>query len=647
MTNKDETINKEVERLFNLKDKSKYTEAFIALRDKYKEDAAIIEERFTDRRNSIYKYAMRMADKFRKEYGKIPYKELVERGKAYAEKHKIKEYEFDEFQRIYEGELSGMNDKPIISETTNLMKVLGTLSLNTMGTPELEEDDYRTIQEILKEFELSKPLHGQTLLQSLQYTDLALQARDAKIDRTRHNPMDYIHPVIAAMFLPKIDIFESHFLFSNMSGIISARYNQMPLTTRPDYELFHSLVTDPNDVVCDYKSPITDLLNRSRIQHHLWNSVINLRNGQVYNPSFNEFTKMIDRCRLNKYDNPDLVYGHHDGTVIKRLFSAFSFRPTVVATLPVLNTFSSNPYAQNTRPTITTVPMINIKLHAYQRAPRNAVTGVVPGGVNANRIPPITPVALSGCLIQPQIFIENHILVQRITDVIYSREVLVFYIDRRSHLLEYGSPFNIPKLPTALAGFERINTYPIEIECSITLRPQSAPNDDKYCLRSVVVADISSINNSSNDPRSIVIGSSAFIFDYLPVLDAQGNPTGVKGCSMPPLLNPGMGQFNTTFNGIIPGQNNCNNAIAIYHYDPANALINHAPYAIYDTLNNIGGGMPQLVLPGLFNIAPAQIGIPINGLSQIETEKRIREQGVIFIYQNFAYDKEKEKGVVL
>jgi hypothetical protein len=659
MSKKDETIKKEVSKLFSIKDKTKYTEAFVDLRAKYKDELDIadsIQKQFMDRHGSIYKYAQRMAEKIRKEYGhNVAYHKLVKRAKEYATKHNIEDYEFDEFQRMYEQELAGTTTHENIAPTTMLMNVLGVVSQSIEGTSELTESDYRTMQEILKEFELSKQLHAQTLLQALQYTDVAPQAIDAKIDRTKHNPANHIHPVIAAMFLPKIGVFESHFLFSNMGGIVSARYNQKPLTTRPDFELFHSLVTDPNDIVCDDKSPVTDLLNRTRIQHHLWNSVMHLRNGQVYNASFVEFTKMIDICRLNKYDNPDFVYGHHDGSVIKRLLSAFSFRPTVVATLPIINTFSVNPYSQNIKPTITTIPMINIKLHAYQRINRNVMTGVVPGGTNANRPPPLVPVALSGCLVQTQTFIEHHRLVQRITDVVYSREVLIFYVDRRAHLLQYGSPFNMTKLPSAIAGFERINTYPIEIECSISIRPQSAPNDDKFCLRSVVVADINQgPNPSSTDPRSIVVGSSAFIFDYMPLLDPQGNSTGIKSCTVPPLGGPGTRFFNNTnmvfpANGgpAVPQQNNCNNAIAIHHYDPMNALIKHSPYAIYDVINNIAGGGPPIVQPGLFQVGTAGTGIPVSGLSQQDAEKRIREQGIIFIYQNFAFDKMKEMSVAM
>ena len=684
------TVDKEVANLFSIKDKTQYTRALLSLRQKYRDEDLVnrIQQVFMEKHRAIVRGAKKFADAFRKRYGSadVPYHQLLAKARAHAKKHGISEDEFAEFQRMYEQELAGTNKaNEVVIPVTNLMKVLGNINLDVEGGFNIEEADYRNLQDIIKEWEVSKPMHAQTLLQALQYTDLHITGLSGVIDRTEHNPGEHVHPVIAAMFLPKINLFESHFLYSNIAGIVKSRHNQEPLTTRPDYELFYSMVTDPNDVVCDNRTPVGDLLNRSRLQQHLWNSVLHLRNGQVYNESFNEFIRSVDNCKLNKYDNPDFTYGRHDGTVIKRLLSAFSFRPTVVATLPVSQVFSTNPYAQNTRPCVTSIPMINVRLHAYQNANQNILAGQVVGGVNAGRvIGAPNPVALSSCLVQTQTFIEGNMLVQRISDVVYSREVLMFYVDRRAHLLQYGSPFNISRLPTAIAGFERINKFPIEIECSITVRP-NAPTPDTFCLRSVVIAEVDTNNQpQNNDPRSIVIGSSAFIFDYPFVNGVDG----VKGCSNPPLngVNPNIPALNGTWNNPNPGAllrnpvpaagvgaagaaiaNNCNNANHIYHYDPANSLIKHAPYVVYDVLTgNPAVGAPgaagafggqsvvdaqnfPTVVPHGNVIPPAGVppGIAVNGLNKVDSEERVRTQGVIFIYQNFAYKASEEPNIAI
>ena len=169
----------------------------------------------------------------------------------------------------------------------------------------------------------------------------------------------------------------------------------------------------------------------------------------------------VDVCRLNKHDSPDLVYGRHDGTVFKRLINAFSFRPTVVATVPVNAVFANNPYAQNVRPTITNIPMINVRLVSFQTvSPVHVGSGGLAGGT------PMGPddVNLNDAVNQVQTFIEGNMLVNRVTNVISSRQVLFFYVDRRAHVMNVGMRhFNLNNLPKSVAGLERTNEKPVNV----------------------------------------------------------------------------------------------------------------------------------------------------------------------------------------
>jgi hypothetical protein len=457
---------------------------------------------FTERHGEVVKGAKKFAEAIRQKYANsnIPYHQLLMKARLHARKLALSEAEFSEFQRIYEQELAGTGRaNEVVLPLTNMMKVLGNISGSGSGSGvHVSEGDYRNLDQILRLYEESRPLHAQVVLQSLQYQDMAPEALNGTLDRARHNPGEHVHPVVAALFLPKVDILTSHFLYSNMAGIVKNLYNREPLRTRPDYELYYNLVTDPNDVVCDNRTPVADLLQRCNLQNQLWNAVLHLRNGQYFNSSFREFMTAIDTCRLNKHDNPDLVYGRHDGTVLKRLMSAFSFRPTVVATVPIANIFASNPYAQNVRPTVTNIPMINVRLMHFQTAtPLTLTQGGVQGGQ-----PSTGPVNLSQALTQTQTFIEGDVLVNRATDVIYSRQVLFFYVDRRAHIMNLGmNLFNLANLPTSVAGFERINQRSVVAPGVLDVR------GDKFSLRSVVLADVQEANNNTN----LVVGSSALI----------------------------------------------------------------------------------------------------------------------------------------
>ncbi len=488
----------------NLKNKNEFSSALLSLRQRYNNDEDLvnkIQEVFTQRHASIVKAAKKFAAAVRVKYSQqnVPFHYLLTKARAHAKKHHLSEAEFSEFQRIYEQELSGVGSSEVISGVTSLMKVLGNVNSGADSYFHVDENDYKNLQEILKVHDASKLLHSQVLLQALQYSAFDAEATNGQFNKQFMDKVDFVHPVIAALFLPKLKYVEQQFLFSNIAGIVKSRYNRTPITTLPDYELFYNLVTDPNDVVCDTRTPVGDLLARCNLQHHLWKSVLHLRNGQYFHPSLREFLTSVDVCRLNKHDNPELIYGRHDGTIIKRLFSAFSFRPTTVSTVPIQQLFMYNPYAQVLRPTVTSIPMINV------------------------RITTSGPSNLKDALTQSQKYIEGNIITDRMTNVMYSREIIVFYIDRR--LFRYNmvqTPVNVLRLPTSVAGFERINTAPIDllnktVAAGTTTTPSTSTDimlegSTTFVLTSAVVADTrpsTLINDQDPTGTQFVVGSYA------------------------------------------------------------------------------------------------------------------------------------------
>lgn len=488
----EDSVEDEVQKLFR-KNNGKISSAdFMKLRQKY-DDADLVEKiqkAYLDKHSAISKKAKKFAQLIREKYSnqQYPFHVLLEKARLFKVKHGLSDEEFTEFQRIYEQELVGLNSPEVVIPSTNMMKVLGSINVDFQGFAlKLNDNDYKFLQEILKLYSSSRPLHAQVLLQSMQYRDCDFEALSGEYRRELGNrPTESIHPVIAAMFLPKIEELETHFLHSNIAGIVKARYNGESLTNRADYELFYALTNDPNDVVCDNRSSIQDLLNRAQVQTQLWNCVLNLRNGQYYNAMFRDFVGSVDMCRLNKQDNPDLVYGRYDGTILKRLLSAFSFRPTIVSTTPVYNIVNLNPYQQNVRPLVTAVPMINLRL---------------PPTINDN-----SPISLADALDQHQYFLENGAMIPRHTSLIYSRGVLFFFVDRRANVIRYNDmqPFNIARLPLSVSGFERLNDREVDFKEEITIR------SDVYQLRSVVLAEV----NRNAPERNLVVGSSTIIMNH-------------------------------------------------------------------------------------------------------------------------------------
>ena len=479
------SVDAEVQKLFKRTKGHFNQQDFQNLRNKYNDEQFVekIQRAFVEQHTEISKKAKKFAQLIRAKYAnsQYPYHILIEKAYKYKVKHELNDDVFAEFQRIYENELVGVKSPEVFSYNTNLQNVLGNVNVDYQGfTNKLSDSDYNVLQDILKLHAASKALHSQVLLQSMQYQDCGIEATTGEYKKEFHNVANHIHPVVAALFLPKIDILEKHFIHSNISGIVKTRYNKTQFTSMADAILYDALIKDPNDVVCDSRSTIVDLHNRAQLQNQLWNAVLSLRNGQYYNNSFRDFINAVDTCRMNKYDSPDLIYGRYDGTILKRLLSAFSFRPTVITTSPSYQMFNTNPYNQNLTPTVTHVPMINLKL---------------PYSVNDT-----TPVRLQDALEQTQLLLENGIVVPKHTSLIYSRGVLFFYIDRRSNVIYNNQSLNFafPKLPSAAGGFERLNQRQVDFDTIIRIR------NDEYRLRSVVVSEV----NDLADEHDLVVGSS-------------------------------------------------------------------------------------------------------------------------------------------
>ena len=483
-------IEQEVQNLFH-KNKTLTRDTFSKLLQKYGDSGVVdkIFEAYNEKHHYIVKKAKKFVYLIRERYANsnYPYHILLEKARLYKVKHGLSDDEFAEFQRIYEQELIGAKSPEIMIPRNNITKALGSLNFDFQeGDNKFNDTDFKYLQEILKLYAVSKPLHSQVIIQSMQYNPFDHEAVNGKYDsKLGHKRTDAIHPVIVAMFIPKIKKLEDHFLYSNIAGIVKARYNNERLTNRPDYELFYALTNDHNDIVCDSQSSMQDLLNRALVQNQLWASVVNLRNGQYFTGGFRDFVSAIDICRANKYDTPDLIYGRYDGTILKRLLAAFSFRPTlVVTTAQKMQNVIINPYQQYVRPMVTTVPMINIRLELGDEAYSIQSNG----------------------LTQAQMFLENGFISTRDTSVIYSKSVLFFFIDRRVNIIRYSdmTPYSMDRLPTSVAGFERIHSRPVNIDTILPL-PKTK---DVYELVSIVNARTVDIKGTDR-----VIGSLTVMRD--------------------------------------------------------------------------------------------------------------------------------------
>jgi hypothetical protein len=469
------------------------------LRYKYSDDNIVdsIMEFFIDRRSKIEKvgkiFIKAFAKKFNNSFYTMSLSKFLKLAIKYKKKYDLSDDEFDEIKRVFEAKI--FNSAPsanssVIYPNTNMSRVLGyPITESTDAIQPTSSDDYSYLQDILKIHQLFKPIHSYVVIQTMTYVDLSPETMNVTFDRNKHDINRYVHPLIAALFLPKIENLEERMLYASLSNIINTKYARERIVTKPDYELFYSMVVDPSDVVCDGFSPLRDLKNRVEIQTQLWNNVYNLRNGRVYDASVLELITFIDKCRTSHVDNPDLIFLSDEGIILRRLFSVFAYRPITVNTMPISGNFSMNPLNLPINVNvITSIPYITFKL------PNMLLNGQLPSLTESQNI--------------PRFYYENNEYVPKITTIINVNGPLIFYVPRRSLQLPVSigrpqlGPFMISALSASSRHYQQVNDIEIAYDAYIELN-----NTIKYYITSVVLFDVMEDNN-------IILGHQAFLYQY-------------------------------------------------------------------------------------------------------------------------------------
>lgn len=470
------------------------TQAMRMFRDKYGDSklAEKVFEAYKERKHMIAKKASKFKALMFSRYSNLGQTSLIEKARKYKKKYGFTDDEFSAFVNLVLTDKSFSSQNMYNQPTTPMSKTLGHSSDVSYGKMSVPTNELDVLQDILRTQMEMGILHEQIKIQSLTYLDCAPQAITGIYDRNKHNSFSFIHPVIAALFLPRIRYIDEHMLLASIANIVYSRYNGIPIRTQPEYELYWDLITDPNEIVCVSQSEPTlvDLRNRVKLQVELWKLVRELREGRYYSDEFRTFNVVLDNCRNGFFDVPDMSYIKDEGAVLRKLFGVFSLRPTIISISSMNTNFASSgamPCNYNIGPLalsqVTTIPIVNLRL-PFNFKNRNV------------------SVYLGEALEQPDWFVENKMIMPKVKSIIYSRDIIVFYVCRRYQSVNFGrinAPYNFTVLPPTHSALETINDVNVSYEPSMTI------GDDRFNLRSVVFVERSLTN------KDLIIGSSAGI----------------------------------------------------------------------------------------------------------------------------------------
>lgn len=484
---KADDIDKEVSSLLKKninKPRSNYA-MLDELKRKYKDEELVdaILDKYRAKMAYVKKVALKIKERLIAKYPNLTMKEYIDKIKGYQEKYKLGDSEIKAVIDLifqHSGQLARPDNYDLSYNA--MSKALGFVpaSYNFGGELNVPKDEINFLQGILSIAAQTRELHNQVSLQHLIYEDCADVAFQVNFDRQKVNVFSFIHPVIAALFFPKFNVLDQHMILGSIAGIVQCKYEGHELRTQPDYELYMDIATDPSETTCVNKiKPFEDLLSRCNIQTKLWESVLNLRQGKYYTNDLNSFIQAIDQCRASIFDAADLVYVKDEGTILRKLFAAFSFRPTIVMTMPIhtmMPTITSNITAV-TASQVTTLSMVTIRMPISNINNENAST-----------------VNLSDALQQQQLYLHHRQITVKSQDILYSRELLAFYIHRRYqtfNLARLANPYNLSFLPNTISAHEKLQRNSVNVPVD-----NLNVGSQVFNLKSVVCVEVLESNDS-------------------------------------------------------------------------------------------------------------------------------------------------------
>ncbi len=496
-----------------IKENATDAEVLAALRSKYPNDTELVTKlysEYSEKMSKIKRKAQKFATLILTKYSHLGPKRILEKAKKYKKKYDFSDDEFNAFLNI------ALSDKSFSSygaqiPNTNLSRTLGH-TVDVPGKMNVKSSELDVLQDILRMHQANSALHSQVVIQALTYKDTEeckiVIAKDAKdvFDPRKDNMYSHVHPVVFALFAPKVKDLEDRMLLGSISSVVAARYNGTQFKNLNDWLLYNDLISDPNEVVCGSQkdSTLVDLRNRVKVQTELWKAVKDLRQGRLYAPDATEFLVSLKGCRNSLYDSPDYAFVEDEGSILRRLFSVFSYRPTVVAVKNLAQTsyFSVGaPINTLAMDQVTTVPIINIR---------------TPATYNAQFEPAIN---LSEALTQPDFYVENKVIVPKQKSIVYSRNVVFFYINRRTYSVEHQklvnpTMFAYNALPLSISGYESISKNKANLG-EVTI------GSDRYNLKSAVCVKTQSLEGISapavagytapSGPKDFIVGSMAYV----------------------------------------------------------------------------------------------------------------------------------------
>jgi hypothetical protein len=503
---RNEDIDKEVAHMLK-KNKSKSTyDLMTDLKKKYGDQEIVnsIISKYNSELKRIKNLADKIKERLQRKHPNYTHKQYIDKINEYKEKHNLSDSEVQTIINLIFMNKSGFTGEVDNNVLNEMSKALGfqPVSHNLSSDLQVKKDEKEYFDAIRMIAAQTKELHNQVVIDSFVYDGAKIDFKNTLFERSKINLFSFVHPVVAALFLPKIDLLEKHMLFASIAEIIDQKAEGYDIKTQPEYELYYDIATDPAETACVKKSkPFADLLDRCNVQTKLWESVLHLRQNKYYMNDLTSFILAIDRCKASVFDAADLAYVKDEGTILRKLFAVFSLRPTINIVVPRQIFGMSSNIADVTTSHISTLSMITMRIPTT-----TSLIGVTasPGSISIADHLKSTP----------QLYIHHNKISVKDQQVIFSREIIVFYAHRRYQELNFArlsKPYEIASLPITMSQFEKLQDSEIVIAPLITIDSKVVSTAEAEFKLISIVAVETKPTTIGTIPTDIIISSSSYV----------------------------------------------------------------------------------------------------------------------------------------
>ena len=511
-----------INNLFKSEDILKEQDILRKLKDMYKDNDKLVRKAykyFTKRYEAIDKHAQLFKQKLLSKYQYMDLPKITKKAQQYAQKYHLSDPEFHLFMNLLKRDNIGKyNNEFFVEEQTPMGKALG-YETKKMQSLSYNASDEVYLKKILSYYQASLALNQKVKVQSLTYNNCGYTALTGEYNEHYDDNLNYVHPLLAAMFIPKISAIEERFIMTNIAGIVNSLYTMKPIKDYPNRILYEDIATDKNQLAYSKMTPFEDLYIRSMLQAKIWEGIVYLRTGKYFKFDNAEFNNLISKYPVNIFDAPDLSYTQDAGNVLRRLMNAFSFKPSVVRIIKTedrYKMFDDHLFKQKTvenKKLVNIVSVINIRL---------------PNDDSVNY-----DIHLSDNLTSSQWFSKSSNLtpVNYEQKIIKSEGVIFFYVNRNYNTIQideeykskdveerllnrhdyfgFNGNYMINSLPYIFSDTQKLNRRPVYANDQIVL------NGDRFEIRSCVLTESIKIDDIhiSGNSSAIIFGTQTYYYN--------------------------------------------------------------------------------------------------------------------------------------